>query len=79
MPQLTESTSLDVDIMARLAIQPISCDWSGCTAIINSWFTLQKVCEYFYGVGLYGSWYLTPAKITSTSLLHILILYFPLA
>jgi hypothetical protein len=38
-------TPLTVDIIAKFVIQPISCDWIGCTATVNSWFTLEKVCE----------------------------------
>ncbi|KAH9978250.1 hypothetical protein BGW80DRAFT_800848 [Lactifluus volemus] len=35
-------TPLTVDIIAKFVIQPISCDWIGCTATVNSWFTLEK-------------------------------------
>jgi hypothetical protein len=38
-------TPLTIDIIAKSVIQPISCDWIGCTATVNSWFTLEKVCE----------------------------------
>lgn len=43
MPQNTETTfPYDIDTISKCVIQPISCNWSGCTATINSWFTLQK-------------------------------------
>jgi len=46
MPQHTETTfSYDIDTISKQVIQPISCNWSGCTATINSWVILQKVCE----------------------------------
>ncbi len=46
MPQHAETTfSYDIDTISKQVIQPISCNWSGCTATINSWLTLQKVCE----------------------------------
>jgi hypothetical protein len=34
-----------IDTIAKLVIQPIPCDWDGCTITVNSWFTLQKVGE----------------------------------
>jgi hypothetical protein len=47
MPQHTETTfSYDIDTISKQVIQPISCNWSSCTATINSWLTLQKVCEF---------------------------------
>lgn len=46
MPQHTETTfSYNIDTISKQVIQPISCIWSGCSAIINSWLTLQKVCK----------------------------------
>jgi hypothetical protein len=33
----------DVDTVAKLVIQPTVCNWNGCAAIVNSWYTLQKV------------------------------------
>lgn len=46
MPQHTETSfPYDINTISKQVIQPISCNWRGCSAIINSWFTLQKVCE----------------------------------
>jgi hypothetical protein len=42
------ATPLTIDTIAKLVIQPIPCDWNGCAATINSWFTLQKVCELLW-------------------------------
>ncbi|KAH8999549.1 hypothetical protein EDB92DRAFT_1834731 [Lactarius akahatsu] len=43
MPQETERVSpLDIDTVAKLVIQPITCSWIGCAATMNSWHTLQK-------------------------------------
>lgn len=39
---------LDIDTMSKLVIHPRACEWDGCGAIINSWFTLQKVCEFLF-------------------------------
>ncbi|KAH9056403.1 hypothetical protein EDB87DRAFT_1234319 [Lactarius vividus] len=43
MLQETERDSpLDIDTVAKLVIQPITCSWNGCVATMNSWHTLQK-------------------------------------
>jgi len=43
MPQHSETTFFnDIETISKQVIQPISCSWSGCTATINSWLTLQK-------------------------------------
>jgi hypothetical protein len=57
MNQNTATAPLyNIDSLSRLVIQPISCNWGGCNATINSWFTLQKVCLYFLiGIGTVAS------------------------
>jgi hypothetical protein len=57
MPQHTETTfSYDIDTISKQVIQPISCNWSGCTATINSWLTFQKVCKLPYGLPAFSNW-----------------------
>lgn len=46
MPQHTETTlSYDIDTISKQVIQPLPCNWIGCTATINCWLTLQKVLD----------------------------------
>ena len=50
MPQHRET--IDIDTISKQVIQPLSCDWIGCTAIINSWLTLQKVCKLYLNLSI---------------------------
>jgi hypothetical protein len=45
MAEHLEVTPVTIDTIAKFVIQPILCDWTGCTATVNSWFTLEKVRE----------------------------------
>jgi hypothetical protein len=38
---------IDIDTMSKSVIYPMSCDWNGCNAMMNSWVALQKVWEFF--------------------------------
>jgi hypothetical protein len=54
MPQHTEATfSYDIDTISKQVIQPLSCNWIGCTATINSWLTLQKVCKLLFRLAVH--------------------------
>jgi hypothetical protein len=41
--EMQNNSPLDIDTVAKLVLQPIACNWDGCTATVNSLHTFQKV------------------------------------
>ena len=46
LEEMQSKSPLNIDTVAKLVIQPITCNWNGCAATVNSWHTFQKV--FFY-------------------------------